>query len=985
MKTHPIRKNTGVKPTADINLLFLSYLTNRIFVILVLIALFSSVSKGVQALDTAASRPKHITVVTDDNYPPFVFRNHEGKLIGYLVDEWMLWSKKTGIQITLEAVDWSKAQSYLQSGKADVIETIFKTPERERLYSFTPPYEAIEVPVFYHHTLSGITDPTNLQGFTIGVKAGDACIEILKNKGISSFAEYPSYQKVIEAAGNGEIKVFCVDREPAVYFLTKQKLESQFKQAFVLYTGHFHRAVLKNNRKMLEMVNNGFNKITRQEKEALRLKWIGQEIINPLYTRELGIVALIVGILGIFLGVNIIILRTKVRQRTAQLTLANNQLQKSEEKYRELVNHAHESIYVIQNMRVVFVNPASCAATGYTEEQLMGRSVFDFVVPDEQAEAVNILNDLLAGTIPASLKEWEIMTSTGETRLHLINSVRIDWDGLPAVLNFATDITTLRQTDQTLKSERKLLRTLIDHLPDAIYVKDKDGRKIVTNHADVRNTGLTAEQILGKTDQEIFPPETAKTFMADDFKVLRGESVVVNREEFLTNQRNESKWLLTSKLPLTDIQGKITGLIGIGRDITKQKEYETSLLKQNEEYQALNEEYLASNEELNRSLTEIQKINNELRDAKLKAEESDKLKMAFLSNISHEIRTPLNGLIGFSEQITDPDLPSDQRLVFAKLIEESSHRLTAVINDIVDISLLQTRQASLNLQPVSLTELMSNIFTQFTESARQRRLSFTAELPEDPILTFADGKRVGQMVSKLIDNALKFTTSGGVKIGIRRDNFNAIIYVRDTGIGISQAMQEAVFNPFRQADSNQWKSYGGQGLGLSLVRGFTELMGGRIWLTSKEHEGSTFWISLPIKEAFIPQSEPASTLVKKKDAGSITILAAEDELSNFIFLETILLKASYNLLHAHNGQEALDMVKENPNIDLILMDIKMPVMDGYEAFRQIRAVNTSVPVIALTAFAMADEAAKIKNAGFNDYLTKPYKRAELLNIINRWS
>jgi CheY-like chemotaxis protein len=162
-------------------------------------------------------------------------------------------------------------------------------------------------------------------------------------------------------------------------------------------------------------------------------------------------------------------------------------------------------------------------------------------------------------------------------------------------------------------------------------------------------------------------------------------------------------------------------------------------------------------------------------------------------------------------------------------------------------------------------------------------------------------------------------------------------------------------------------------------------MGGRIWLTSKEREGSTFWISLPIKEAFIPQSEPASTLVKKKDAGSITILAAEDELSNFIFLETILLKASYNLLHAHNGQEALDMVKENPNIDLILMDIKMPVMDGYEAFRQIRAVNTSVPVIALTAFAMADEAAKIKNAGFNDYLTKPYKRAELLNIINLWS
>lgn len=929
--------------------------------------------------------PSKITVVTDDNYPPYIFRDVNGQLTGYLVDEWALWEKKTGVDVTLKAMDWGLAQAYMQAGEADVIETIFKTPEREKIYSFTAPYAELKVPVFFHHTLSGISDVTTLKGFTIGVKAGDACIDVLKKHGITTFAEYPSYQKVIEAAGRGEVRVFCVDHEPAVYFLMLKKLEGQFRQAFVLYTGHFHRAVLRGNEPILDLVNQGFKKITRQEREVLKLKWIGQQIINPMDTRTMMIVALIVGILTIGLLINIQILKYKVRRRTLQLTQSNERLMASEEKYRLLVDNAHESIYVLQNLKIVYANPAMCQALGQSADQLAGHPILDFIPPEEHTLIEKAYADLIAENGDHQLQDVSFVSLSGVINQYIINPVRIEWDGAPATLNFATNVTSIKAVNEKLAEERKLMRTVIDHLPDAIYVKDRSGRKVLANRADIQNTGKTEEEIIGKTDLEVYPPEVAATFMADDDKVLVQGLTVSNREEFLSNLSGNNKWLLTSKLPLTNARGEITGLVGIGRDITTQKNYETTLLKQNEEFQALNEEYLAGNEELNRSLSEIQKINKELREAKLKAEESDRLKLAFLSNISHEIRTPLNGLVGFSEQLTSPSLTEEQRELYVKLIDESSQRLTAVINDIVDISLLQTNQAQLNIQPVSLTELMSNVLTGFSSLARQQNLAFTADLPtDDPIYTSSDAKRLAQIISKLVDNALKFTSKGGVRIGLRRDGKNALLYVKDSGIGISQAMQEAIFSPFRQADSNAWKNYGGQGLGLSIVRGFTELMGGKIWLSSRESEGATFWISLPLKEVTEPLEVEATPPVSQKNPADFTILAAEDESSNFIYLQTIIHKAGYNLLHATNGQEAVDQVKANPNINLVLMDIKMPVMDGYEAFRQIRSFRPDLPIIALTAFAMADEAACIKAAGFSEYLTKPYKRGELLHLLQRW-
>ena len=224
-----------------------------------------------------------ITVVSDDNYPPYIFRDFNGDIQGILVDEWKLWEKKTGIKVNLIAMDWGKAQEYFLKGQADVIDTIFFTEKRAMQYDFTKPYATIDVPVFFHKNLGGIVDIESLQGFTIGVKKGDACIEVLKKHGITSLQEYDSYEAIVKAAKDHQIKVFSIDKPPALYYLYKMNLEDEFRYSLNLYTGKFHRAVIKGRTDILKIVEDGFSLITKKEHNAIEKNGWG----NPLSGRRI--------------------------------------------------------------------------------------------------------------------------------------------------------------------------------------------------------------------------------------------------------------------------------------------------------------------------------------------------------------------------------------------------------------------------------------------------------------------------------------------------------------------------------------------------------------------------------------------------------------------------------------------------------------------------------------------------------------------------
>ena len=231
---------------------------------------------------------KAITVVMDDNYPPFAFRDSTGELQGILKDTWALWEQRTGIAVNLQAMDWAKAQQVMQSGQADVIDTIFMIEPRRQIYDFTAPYAKLDVPIFFHQSVSGIVNADSLKGFTVGVKDGDACIDVLRERGVESLKKYPSYTAVIAAASAGDVRVFCVDQPPALYLLHQAGVEKEFRRSVPLYSGEFHRAVRKGNAPLLKIVEDGFGRITKAERQRIDEKWFGTEVeerLKPSYVR----------------------------------------------------------------------------------------------------------------------------------------------------------------------------------------------------------------------------------------------------------------------------------------------------------------------------------------------------------------------------------------------------------------------------------------------------------------------------------------------------------------------------------------------------------------------------------------------------------------------------------------------------------------------------------------------------------------------------
>ncbi len=394
--------------------------------------------------------------------------------------------------------------------------------------------------------------------------------------------------------------------------------------------------------------------------------------------------------------------------------------------------------------------------------------------------------------------------------------------------------------------------------------------------------------------------------------------------------------------------------------------------------------------DLAKEVNERKRMERDLIKAKEKAEEANRLKTAFLQNMSHEIRTPLNSIIGFSELINNPDIDEGRRKHFTDIIIERGWQLTAIIDDIITISSLETGQERLRSDNIHINELIVDQISTFTRQANSKGILLTAEqlLPEEEALVYTDKTKLVQILNNLITNALKFTEEGKVVVGCQKQDNKLRFYVRDTGIGIDQSKATMIFERFTQADDTISRDFGGTGLGLSICKGFVELMSGAIWVESEPGKGATFQFTIPYKAVKgnaenIPSIPEISAAEKEK---SITLLVAEDEAANFAYLEA-LLETLFDtiviqLIHADNGQEAIDICREQ-QIDLVLMDIKMPVMDGYTATKQIKSLKPHLPVIAQTAYALKSEMHQYGDV-FDDYITKPFNMEKLRHVFRKY-
>jgi PAS domain S-box-containing protein len=385
---------------------------------------------------------------------------------------------------------------------------------------------------------------------------------------------------------------------------------------------------------------------------------------------------------------------------------------------------------------------------------------------------------------------------------------------------------------------------------------------------------------------------------------------------------------------------------------------------------------------------EIRKKNIDLTIAKDKAEESDKLKTAFLHNISHEIRTPLNAIIGFSGFLDQPDLTPENRKEYIDIIFQSNNQLLSIINDILNISHIETGQVQIRESQADLNLILNNLYNQFRAEAEMKNLDFrlnTDFAGTDSIVVTDDGKLI-QVITNLLNNAFKFTKEGHIELGCRVKGKIIEFYIEDTGIGIPEEVHEKIFERFYQVDQSVTRVYTGTGLGLSISSAYVEFLGGKLSVRSSPGNGSVFEFSIPYKHPATLRSEEnvISPSEKPVSSGIKTLLIAEDEESNYALIRAMLKSYNYIILRALNGLEAVDICRNNPDIDLILMDLKMPVKDGFEATAEILKFRPSMPIIAQTAYAHTSDKTKALECGCIDYLSKPFQKKQLVSLLEKY-
>ncbi|MCG8698378.1 MAG: ATP-binding protein, partial [Bacteroidales bacterium] len=386
-------------------------------------------------------------------------------------------------------------------------------------------------------------------------------------------------------------------------------------------------------------------------------------------------------------------------------------------------------------------------------------------------------------------------------------------------------------------------------------------------------------------------------------------------------------------------------------------------------------------------------LENELVQAKERAEESDRLKTAFLANLSHEIRTPMNGILGFAEMLDDDTLNDNNRKKYIDIINTNGKVLISLIDDIIDFAKIEAGQLKILEHDFSLNTLLNQIHASFISQVQNKErmnveLHLVKKLEDDKSYIKTDPTRLRQIMTNLIGNALKFTNKGFVEFGYDVVHKNAFIqfYVKDTGIGIEPRKLDHIFERFVQADSSSTRKYSGSGLGLAISKGFVNLLGGEIWVDSEVNVGSTFYFTIPFvaAEKVTKDEEEDKKPKKSYNWEGITILIAEDDLFSYKFLEGFISQTQAKVIHAKDGQEAVDICRQREEIDLILMDVQMPEMNGLDATRNIKGFWHDIPIIAQTANAIPEEKQKCFEAGFDDFITKPINISNLFIIVDKW-
>jgi two-component system sensor histidine kinase/response regulator len=513
------------------------------------------------------------------------------------------------------------------------------------------------------------------------------------------------------------------------------------------------------------------------------------------------------------------------------------------------------------------------------------------------------------------------------------------------------------QIGKKLAFERNLMRTVIDNIPDSIFAKDSAGRYLLTNNAFAKLHGFESpESLLGKTAFDLFPKERAAFLHSADLEVMGAtKSLIIEGERSQVDTEGNLRWIQMTKVPLTNMLDEVVGVVGVNRDITPRKRAEVELL-----------------------------------NAKEEAEAANRAKSEFLANMSHEIRTPMNGIIGMTDLVLETEVTAEQS-EYLHMVKGSADALLIVINDILDLSKMEAGKLELDYMSFDLRKSLIEVTKILAIKAQQKGMEFIFDVsPEVPVNVVGDPARLRQILVNLVGNAIKFTETGEIEVNIRTEKQAAdgtIIRfsVRDTGIGIPADKQGMIFSAFSQADSSTTRKYGGTGLGLSIVGQLVGLMGGKLWVESGLGKGSTFCFTVQLSPGIAPA---LGEVLDEAQLSDVPILIVDDNSTNRRILEESVIHWKMVPIVVEDATAALQVLQQrqlsNAQLPLVLTDAHMPGIDGFGLIERIRQNPSlaNVRIIILTSGGQRGDAARCQKLGVAAYLSKPFDRLELRQVLS---
>ncbi len=633
---------------------------------------------------------------------------------------------------------------------------------------------------------------------------------------------------------------------------------------------------------------------------------------------------------------------------------AEQALTENEKKYRFLIESLNEGIWQVDKKgNTEFINPKMAQMLGYEVNELIGKSLFDFMNKKAASQARKYLEKRKNG-----IKEQHHISFKTKHGKKIICRVKTSpvydtQNQYTGILAGITDITNEVKTQKELKNSRILFQKVFNSLHDAIFIINSKTLEIIDcNKAACDIFGYEYKKIINRTTDFLHVNDNSlKGFQKKLIKQIEEKDYFFLKKYKMKRKNGQVFYSEHTVVPIKNRKNKITAWVSVVKDIT-----------------------------------ERQKNEQELVYAKEKAEENDKLKTAFLTNMSHEIRTPMNGIIGFSELLCRDNVSDNQRKTYSNVIAKSARQLLNTVNDILEVSKIEAGLTEIEEKETNLNSVLMDLFIIFKEKANDNNLNLFLYKDLDNIesVVITDEEKLYKILFKLLSNALKFTPEGHIKFGYKQKHNALNFFVEDTGIGINRAMHSKIFELFRQVDFKDNRKFEGIGLGLPICKAYIEMLGGKIWLESAPECGSIFHFTIPFVSGNQTNIKRADNEKAMDNENQDLVLVVEDEEVNYMYIEEILSEEKFKVIHAQNGDEAIEICNNYPEIKIILMDIKMHHMDGIEASIRIKEVYPEIPILVITAYSSSSMKKKARQSGCDEFITKPVSKSLLMRKINHY-